>query len=159
MPYNTHHGIRTSSNSSICCPARLLCLSDCNGLAEGKGSTDGRTGEPHGRGHRYFGRSAEFPTEKGGTRGGEKEEQPKDQKESAAADSPQNPVSTSDPVPAANRQEKTAEPEKPFHRPGYREAIMTDGILVEELFKQIEKLAETGCSDLGNVIYQCETAR
>lgn len=102
---------------------------------------------------------AQSSNRKGGTRGGEKEEQPKDQKESAAADSPQNPVSTSDPVPAANRQEKTAEPEKPFHRPGYREAIMTDGILVEELFKQIEKLAETGCSDLGNVIYQCETAR
>lgn len=100
-----------------------------------------------------------FQPKKVGREEEKKEEQPKDQKESAAADSPQNPVSTSDPVPAANRQEKTAEPEKPFHRPGYREAIMTDGILVEELFKQIEKLAETGYSDLGNVIYQCETAR
>ena len=82
-----------------------------------------------------------FQPKKVGREEEKKEEQPKDQKESAAADSPQNPVSTSDPVPAANRQEKTAEPEKPFHRPGYREAIMTDGILVEELFKQIEKLA------------------
>ena len=48
--------------------------------------------------------------------------------------------------------------EKPFHRPGYREAIMTDGILVEDIIHEINRLAETGTSDLGTVIFNCENA-
>ena len=48
---------------------------------------------------------------------------------------------------------------QPYHRPGYREAIMTDGILVEDIIHEIDKLAETGTSDLGTVIYTCENAR
>lgn len=46
-----------------------------------------------------------------------------------------------------------------FRRPGYREAIMTDGILVDDLIHEIDRLAETGTSDLGLVIYTCENAR
>lgn len=46
-----------------------------------------------------------------------------------------------------------------FRRPGYREAIMTDGILVDDLIHEIDKLAETGTSDLGLVIYTCENVR
>lgn len=34
----------------------------------------------------------------------------------------------------------------------YREAIMTDGILVENIIQEINRLAETGTSDLGAVI-------
>lgn len=56
-------------------------------------------------------------------------------------------------------QEQQPESEKPFHRPGYREAIMTDGILVEDLFAEVEKLAETGTCDLGTLIFTCENAR
>lgn len=45
------------------------------------------------------------------------------------------------------------------HRPGYREAVMTDGILVENLMEEVNRLAETGSGDLGLVIYTCENAR
>ena len=41
----------------------------------------------------------------------------------------------------------------------YREAIMTEGILVEEIIHEVNKMAETGTSDLGAVIFSCEHAR
>ena len=41
----------------------------------------------------------------------------------------------------------------------YREAIMTDGILVEEIIHEVNKMAETGTCDLGAVIFSCEHAR
>ena len=55
----------------------------------------------------------------------------------------------------------TAEPEteKSSQPSGYREAIMTDGILVENLMIEIERLVETGTCDLGAVIFNCENAR
>ena len=49
--------------------------------------------------------------------------------------------------------------EKPSQHSGYREAIMTDGILVENLIDEIERLVETGTCDLGAVIFNCENAR
>lgn len=49
--------------------------------------------------------------------------------------------------------------EKPFKRPGHRDPIMTDGILVEDLINEINKLAETTACDLGLVIIDCENAR
>ena len=55
--------------------------------------------------------------------------------------------------------EETDKIEQAYHRPGYREAIMTDGILVEDIIHEIDKLAETGTSDLGTVIFTCENAR
>ena len=36
---------------------------------------------------------------------------------------------------------------------------MTDGILVENLIDEIERLVETGTCDLGAVIFNCENAR
>lgn len=48
---------------------------------------------------------------------------------------------------------------KTLRRPGYREAVMTDGILVENLIEEVNQLAETGTSDLGTVIFTCENAR
>ena len=56
------------------------------------------------------------------------------------------------PQPALMRKRKNAA------RPGYREAIMTDGILVEDIIHEINRLAETGTSDLGTVIFNCENA-
>lgn len=47
---------------------------------------------------------------------------------------------------------------RPPHRPGHREAAMTDGILVEDLMEEVNRLAETGLSDLGQVIFACENA-
>ena len=59
-----------------------------------------------------------------------------------------------------NNPEKPQSPsEQPFHRPGYREAIMTDGILVEDIIGAIDRLAETGTCDLGTLIFTCENAR
>lgn len=36
---------------------------------------------------------------------------------------------------------------------------MTDGILVDDIFKAIDQLAETGECDLGTIIYHCESMR
>lgn len=49
--------------------------------------------------------------------------------------------------------------ERTSQHSGYREAIMTDGILVEKLIDEIERLVETGTCDLGTVIFNCENAR
>ena len=43
--------------------------------------------------------------------------------------------------------------------PTYREPILTDGILVDDIFKAIDRLAETGECDLGTIIYHCESMR
>lgn len=43
--------------------------------------------------------------------------------------------------------------------PSYREPILTDGILVDDIFKAIDQLAETGTCDLGTIIYHCESMR
>lgn len=43
--------------------------------------------------------------------------------------------------------------------PTYREPILTDGILVDDIFKAIDQLAETGECDLGTIIYHCESMR
>lgn len=48
---------------------------------------------------------------------------------------------------------------KEMLHPNYREVIVTDGILVENLMEEVNKLAETGSSDLGAIIYSCEQAR
>lgn len=56
-------------------------------------------------------------------------------------------------------QNQTSNTEKVSQHSGYREAIMTDGILVEKLIDEIERLVETGTCDLGTVIFNCENAR
>ena len=48
---------------------------------------------------------------------------------------------------------------KPFHRTGFREAIMTDGILVEDLVVEVNKMVENGTCDLGSLIADCENAK
>ena len=61
---------------------------------------------------------------------------------------------------ANEKQEETPpDADSTFRRPGYREAVMTDGILVDDLIHEIDRLAESGTSDLGLVIYTCENAR
>ena len=58
-----------------------------------------------------------------------------------------------------NNSDGKQEPDKRrYHHPDYREAIMTDGILVDNLIEEINRLAETGTSDLGTVIFNCENA-
>lgn len=55
--------------------------------------------------------------------------------------------------------EQTISVAQPLHSPNYREPIMTDGILVDDIFKAIDQLAETGECDLGTIIYHCESMR
>lgn len=58
-----------------------------------------------------------------------------------------------------DNNEAEQEQEEPTQaNPRYREAIMTDGILVEKLIDEIERLVETGTCDLGTVIFNCENA-
>lgn len=71
----------------------------------------------------------------------------------------ENPKETDKDNPDSGGQEHKPETGRPFHRPGYREAIMTDGILVEDLLVEMNRLAETGTCDLGTLIYNCENAR
>jgi len=69
--------------------------------------------------------------------------------------------SNSDSVTKSKEEEQHSVPksEQPFHRPGFREPIMTDGILVEDLVVEANKMAENGESDLSKVIHECEKAR
>lgn len=66
-------------------------------------------------------------------------------------------------IPSAENTETTPEqpsqPGRQGRRPGYREAVMTDGIIVEDLLEEVNRLAETGTSALGTVVYTCENAR
>lgn len=57
------------------------------------------------------------------------------------------------------REQPEPTPGKPFHRPGFREAIMTDGILVEDLVVEVNKMVENGTCDLGSLIADCENAK
>lgn len=59
----------------------------------------------------------------------------------------------------SDRKQPESSTEQPFHRPGFREPIMTDGILVEDLVVEANKMAENGESDLSKVIHECEKAR
>ena len=68
-------------------------------------------------------------------------------------------ISRNEPGKTQAGQKPQSPSEQPFHRPGYREAIMTDGILVEDIIGAIDRLAETGTCDLGTLIFTCENAR
>lgn len=71
-------------------------------------------------------------------------------------DEPEKQADSSDDKFEQNQASNT---EKVSQHSGYREAIMTDGILVEKLIDEIERLVETGTCDLGTVIFNCENAR
>ena len=65
-----------------------------------------------------------------------------------------NDRSTSEQEPSF--MEESSFMEEPFRRPGYREPVITDGVVVERLLETVNRIAETGESDLGNLIYRCE---
>ena len=66
---------------------------------------------------------------------------------------------TSDSETKSDREQPESNSEQPFHRPGFREAIMTDGILVEDLVVEVNKMVENGICDLGSLIADCENAK
>lgn len=65
----------------------------------------------------------------------------------------------SDSETKSDREQPESNSEQPFHRPGFREAIMTDGILVEDLVVEVNKMVENGICDLGSLIVDCENAK
>ncbi len=65
----------------------------------------------------------------------------------------------SDSETKSDREQPEPNSEQPFHRPGFREAIMTDGILVEDLVVEVNKMVENGICDLGSLIADCENAK
>ena len=65
----------------------------------------------------------------------------------------------SDSETKSDREQPESNSEQPFHRPGFREAIMTDGILVEDLVVEVNKMVEKGICDLGSLIADCENAK
>ena len=67
-----------------------------------------------------------------------------------------NAQSSDDKTDSDSTEKSASKSESPRHV--YREAIMTDGILVENIIQEINRLAETGTSDLGAVIFRCENA-
>ncbi|MDC7193280.1 hypothetical protein [Phocaeicola vulgatus] len=71
-------------------------------------------------------------------------------------DNAENPESENENTGSDGTEESVSQSESSRHV--YREAIMTDGILVENIIQEINRLAETGTSDLGAVIFSCENA-
>ena len=65
----------------------------------------------------------------------------------------------SDSETKSNRKQPQSNFGKPFHRTGFREAIMKDGILVEDLVVEVNKMVENGTCDLGSLIADCENAK
>lgn len=65
----------------------------------------------------------------------------------------------SDSETKSDREQPESNSEQPFHRPGFREAIMTDGILVEDLVVEVNKMVGNGICDLGSLIADCENAK
>lgn len=71
-------------------------------------------------------------------------------------DNAENPESENENTDSDGTEESVSQSESSRHV--YREAIMTDGILVENIIQEINRLVETGTSDLGAVIFSCENA-
>ncbi len=79
------------------------------------------------------------------------EEKPEPTKDSTSENTTQD-------SPEDDSTESSQSSDKPFRRPGYREAIMTGYISVDSLIDEANQLAETGEWDLGNVIHTCDNA-
>lgn len=102
--------------------------------------------------------------------GKEEPDEPEGESEEPASDNNQDTETTEsdeeqdDTESDTSDKDKTETTSKEFSeeqssRTTYREAIMTDGILADDIFKVIDRLAETGECDLGTIIYSCENMR
>lgn len=65
-------------------------------------------------------------------------------------------LTSSDPEESQEEEEVEVEAESVYRRPDYREATMTDGLLVEDLLDEVDRMAETGESDLNTVVHAWE---
>lgn len=83
-------------------------------------------------------------------------DEPESKEESSEQNNTENPKSNNESNNSDGAEKSASKSESSRHV--YREAIMTDGILVENIIQEINRLAETGTSDLGDVIFSCENA-
>ena len=86
-------------------------------------------------------------------------DEPESKEESSEQNNTENPESNNESNNSDGTEKSASKSESSRHV--YREAIMTDGILVENIIQEINRLAETGTtgtSDLGAVIFSCENA-
>lgn len=81
---------------------------------------------------------------------------PESKEENQEENNIENPGAENENSDSDSTEKSASKSESPRHV--YREAIMTDGILVENIIQEINWLAETGTSDLGAVIFSCENA-
>ena len=83
-------------------------------------------------------------------------DEPESKEESSEQNNTENPGAENENSDSDGTEKSASQSESSRHV--YREAIMTDGILVENIIQEINRLAETGTSDLGAVIFSCENA-
>ena len=83
-------------------------------------------------------------------------DEPESKEESSEQNNTENPESNNESNNSGGTEKSASQSESSRHV--YREAIMTDGILVENIIQEINRLAETGSCDLGAVIFSCENA-
>lgn len=83
-------------------------------------------------------------------------DEPESKEESSEQNNTENPEPENEKTDSDGTEKSASKSESSRHV--YREAIMTDGILVENIIQEINRLAETGTSDLGAVIFSCENA-
>jgi hypothetical protein len=83
-------------------------------------------------------------------------DEPESKEQSSEQSNTENPESNNESNNSDGTEKSASKSESSRHV--YREAIMTDGILVENIIQEINRLAETGTSDLGAVIFSCENA-
>ena len=83
-------------------------------------------------------------------------DEPESKEENQEENNTGNPESNNESTGSDGAEKSASQSESSRHV--YREAIMTDGILVENIIQEINRLAETGTSDLGAVIFSCENA-
>lgn len=81
---------------------------------------------------------------------------PESKEENQEENNIENPGAENENSDSDSTEKSASKSESPRHV--YREAIMTDGILVENIIQEINRLVETGTSDLGAVIFSCENA-
>ena len=83
-------------------------------------------------------------------------DEPESKEENQEENNTGNPEHENENTDSDGTKKSVSKLESPKHV--YREGIMTDGILVENIIQEINRLAETGTSDLGAVIFSCENA-
>ena len=83
-------------------------------------------------------------------------DEPESKEQSSEQSNTENPESNNESNNPDGAEKSESQSESSRHV--YREAIMTDGILVENIIQEINRLVETGTSDLGAVIFSCENA-